>query len=181
MTVLELEYVIDCCKKNDRIAQKELYRIFYSYAMHVCLPYTKSHDEAEEVLCEAFIRIFNSIDQYDPTKGSLYAWIRKIVINKSLDHLKQKSRFKTSSVLEYAEELVIDNHVLEKLSANELLVLIRRLPSATQAVFNLYCIEGYNHREIASLLNISEGTSKWHLSEARKQLKERLQKEQVNG
>jgi RNA polymerase sigma factor (sigma-70 family) len=181
MTALELERIIEGCKRNDRVAQKQLYSIFYPYTMHVCLPYTKTQDESEDVLCEAFIRIFKSIGQYDLSKGSLYAWIRKIVINKALDHLKQKSKFKTSCVLEYAEELVIENNVLEKISANELLLLIRELPPATQAVLNLYCIEGYNHGEIASLLEISEGTSKWHLSEARKQLKERLQKVKIYG
>lgn len=175
LTAEEIQYIVEGCRRNDIIAQKKLYSSFYTYAMHVCLPYTNCEEDSNDILSNAFMRIFRSIHDYDSSKGSLYGWIRKIVVNASLDFIKKRSKF-ASSTIEEAEGIVIENTVIEKISADELLQIIRRLPAATQAVFNLYCIEGYNHREIATMLGIKEGTSKWHLSEAKTLLKKRLTK-----
>lgn len=178
LSAAQIQGLVNGCLRNDLIAQKQLYASFYPYCMHVCLPYTRHPEDADDILSNAFIRIFRNLQQFDAGKGSLYAWIKRIVINASLDFIRQRSRF-TASTLDEAEGIVIENTVVEKLSANELLQEIRLLPEATQAVFNLYCIEGYNHREIADQLGIKEGTSKWHLSEARTLLKQRLTKYQT--
>ena len=175
LSAAEIQYLLEGCKRNDIIAQKKLYASFYTYCVHVCLPYTRNEEDANDILSDAFIRIFKNIHQFDAGKGSLYAWIKRIVVNAALDFLKKHSRF-TSSTLEEAEGIVIENTIIEKLSADDLLQEIRSLPDATQAVFNLYCIEGFNHREISAMLGIKEGTSKWHLSEARTLLKQRLLK-----
>jgi RNA polymerase sigma factor (sigma-70 family) len=171
----EIQELVQGCLRNDIVAQKKLYAAFYPYCMHVCLPYTRQQEDSDDILSNAFVRIFRNLHQYDGSKGSLYAWVRKITVNAALDFVKQRSRFSTAT-LDDAEHIVIENEVVEKLSAAELLQEIQHLPEATGAVFNLYCIEGYNHREIATILNIKEGTSKWHLSEARTLLKQRLTK-----
>ena len=96
-------------------------------------------------------------------------------MNEGLTHIKSRSRFSENVELETVAEPVIATTVLEEMGANEIMELVKKLPPATHAVFVLYAVEGYNHREIAERLNISEGTSKWHLSEARKTLQKQLQ------
>ena len=126
-------------------------------------------------MSHAFVKIFKSLHSFDPAKGSLHGWIKKIVVNEGLDHMKSRSRFSQDVELETVPEPPINNHVLEAMGAEEIMNLVKRLPPATHAVFVLYAIEGYNHREIAERLGISEGTSKWHLSEARKTLQKQIQ------
>lgn len=172
-TATDIQQLVASCLRNNITAQQKLYTALYPYCMHICLPYTRNPEDSDDILSNAFVRIFRNLHQYDSGKGSLYGWVRQITVNAALDFIKQRSRFSTHT-LEDAEGIVIENAVVEKLSAAELLQEIQRLPEATGAVFNLYCIEGYNHREIAGILNIKEGTSKWHLSEARTLLKKRL-------
>ena len=136
--------------------------------MNLCLRYTKNENDAMEVLNTGFYKVFKSINRYDVRLGSLYTWIRTIIVNSCLDFIKKKeSRFATQE-LSGEEQVYIAPEAITKMNAAALLTLIRQLPPATQAVFNLYVIDGYTHKEIALLLKISEGTSKWHLSEARK-------------
>ena len=125
-----------------------------------------------------FLKVYKNIHTYDMNKASLYTWIRKIVVNSAIDFIRQRNRFSVVE-LEKAEEPGVDADAVQRLSAQELLKLVQQLSPATQTVFNLYVIEGYNHREIANLIGISEGTSKWHLSEARRQLQKLLQTLQV--
>ncbi len=147
--------------------------------MQLCLRYTKNEDDATEVLNTAFLKVFVNIQRYEPGRASLYTWIRTIVINGCIDFIKKKDRIEPHHELENATEVMINADVIDKMEVSRLLYLIRQLPTATQAVFNLYVIEGYNHKEIAQLLNISEGTSKWHLSEARKNLQQMIQSQEV--
>jgi RNA polymerase sigma-70 factor (ECF subfamily) len=121
-----------------------------------------------EVLNTGFYKVFKSINRYDSRQGSPYTWIRTIIVNSCLDFIKKKeSRFVTHE-LNGEEPVYVTPEAITKMDAAALLTLIRQLPPATQAVFNLYVIDGYTHKEIGALLKISEGTSKWHLSEARK-------------
>lgn len=148
--------------------------------MTLCIRYTKNETDAVEVLNTGFFKVFKNIQRYEPAQASLYTWIRTIVINSCLDFIKSKQRMESHKELNDAVNADIPAEVISKIRANELLQLARRLPPATQAVFNLYVIEGYNHREIGTLLGISEGTSKWHLSEARKTLQQMIQRSEVN-
>lgn len=141
----------------------------------LCLRYTRNEEDAIEVLHNGFLKVYKNIHTYDPAKASLYTWIRKIVVNSAIDFIRQRNKFSVIE-LEKAEEPGIDADAVTRLSAQELLQLVRQLSPATQTVFNLYVVEGYNHREIAEKIGISEGTSKWHLSEARRQLQALLQK-----
>jgi RNA polymerase sigma factor (sigma-70 family) len=173
-----IDKIIDGCKREERKAQEQLYMYFYDAMMNLCIRYTKCETDAEHVLNSGFFRVFKSIQQYDPAKGTLYTWIHKIVTNCCLYYLKSKQKKITADELDKAEHLQVEPEIFTKMSDEEILNLIRELPAATQAVFNLYIIDGYGHKEVAALLQISESTSKWHLGEARRRLKlQLLQKE----
>ena len=161
-------------------AQEKLYKNYYRAMMSLCMYYTKNETDAVEVLNTGFLKVFHNINKYESTQASLYTWIRTIIINSCLDHIKAK---KTSvyEELDEATDVHIESAVVSKMNAKELLDMVRELPPATQAVFNLYMIEGYSHKEIASLLGISTGTSKWHLSEARKQLQNMLEPKAIRA
>ena len=140
----------------------------------LCLRYTKNEADAVEVLNNGFLKVFRNIQRYEPAKASLYTWIRTIVVNSCLDFIKMKQGQEKHKELTEADDVHIPAEVVSKIKADELLALIRMLPPATQAVFNLYVLEGFNHKEIGELLGISDGTSKWHLSEARKSLQQKI-------
>ena len=145
----------------------------------ICLRYTRNQEDAIEVLHNGFLKVFKNIHTYDMSRASLYTWVRTIIINSSIDFVRQRSKFHTHIELEKVDEPAIDADAIQRMSSHEVLLLVQKLSPATQTVFNLYVVEGYNHREIGNLLGISEGTSKWHLSEARKQLQKLLQTLQV--
>lgn len=170
--------LINGCINNNRRSQEQLYQRFYGPMISICLRYTRNEEDAIEVLHNGFLKVYKNMHTYDMSKASLYTWIRKIMVNSAIDFIRQRSRF-SSVELSKAEEPGIDAEAVQRLSAQELLKLVQQLSPATQTVFNLYVIEGYNHREIANLVGISEGTSKWHLSEARRQLQKLLQTLQV--
>jgi len=130
-----------------------------------------------EALNTGFYKVFKNIQRYDPAQSSLYTWIRTIVINSCLD-LASKENIIQPMELTENDGKEISPEVISKLGAAHLLEMIRILPAATQAVFNLFVIEGYSHKEIAGLLKISEGTSKWHVSDARKKLQLMINEEQ---
>ncbi|HEY1200265.1 MAG TPA: RNA polymerase sigma factor [Niastella sp.] len=169
----ELSNIITDCRNGDRKAQEQLYRQLYSFAMAIAMRYAIDEHEAADILGHSFVKMFRSIHSFDVSKGNFHGWLKKIIINESLDHIKQRSRF-SSLELGVAEEPFVDNSIIEKTDAAAILRLIKQLPPATHAVFVLYAIDGYTHKEIAGQLNISEGTSKWHLSEARKILQQKL-------
>jgi len=127
-----------------------------------------------DVVSLAFIKLFKALHTFDTKRGTFHAWFKTIVIHEALDHLKAQSKFTGQEVAD-AEDISVDNTALDRMSTGEIMNMIRKLPPATHAVFVLYVMEGYNHREIAQQLNISEGTSKWHLSEARRSLKQQLE------
>ncbi len=171
--------LISGCINNDRRAQEQLYKQFYGPMVSICLRYTRNQEDAIEVLHNGFLKVYKNIHTYKAEKASLYTWIRTIVINSAIDFIRQREKFYSKIELEKAEEPAIDADAVQRMSAGELLQLVQQLSPATKAVFNLYVMEGYNHREIGNLLGISEGTSKWHLSEARRQLQQLLQTLQV--
>lgn len=130
--------------------------------------------EALEALNTGFYKVYKNIHRYDAAKAALYTWIRTIIINSCLDLIKLKQSQYETRELDQADNVHVLPSVIAKMSALEILQLVRQLPPATQAVFNLYVMEGYNHAEIATLTATSEGTSKWHLSEARKKLQKMI-------
>lgn len=173
-TELDIQSLIDGCLANNRKAQEGLYRQFYHYAMTIALRYARDEMDAADIMSHAFVKIFKSMHSFDSSKGSLHAWIKRIVVNEGLDHIKSRSRFSQDVELDTVEAPNISSSAIEKMNADEIMQLVQKLPPATHAVFILYAVEGYNHREIAVKLKISQGTSKWHLSEARKTLQKQI-------
>lgn len=178
-TANDMDLLLEGCLANDRKAQKLLYQQFYGFAMNIALRYSRDEADAADIMSHAFVKVFKSIRTYDPAKGSLHAWIKRIVVNEGLDHIKSRQRFSENVEIETVAEPEINNNALSEMGAEEIMNLIKRLPPATHAVFVLYAVEGFNHREIGERLGISEGTSKWHLSEARKTLQKQIL--QLNG
>jgi RNA polymerase sigma factor (sigma-70 family) len=175
-----IQDIIEGCKRQDRKSQEQLYRNYFRAMMTLCVRYTKNEADAMEVLNTGFYKVFKNIDRYDESKASLYTWIRAIVINSCLAFIRSKtSRQDWKNIEEVSESASeIGPSIIAEMSASDILGLVRQLAPSTQAVFNLYVMEGFSHKEIASMLGISIGTSKWHLSEARRQLQDRIKTQQ---
>jgi len=170
----ELEELIQGCVRNNRAAQEKLYHMFYPKMMGVVKRYIDHQEQAEEVLNNGYLRAFQKIEQYT-FQGSFEGWLRKIVFHAVSDYVKQNIRYSEKIVLVEKDQLVHKDHA-DKLYYNQLLELVQMLPDATRSVFNMYVLEGFSHKEISKMLSISEGTSKWHLSEGRRILKEKIEK-----
>lgn len=169
--------LIRCCLQKDRLAQKYLYQRYFGKMLGIPMRYTNSREEAIEVLNTAFMRVFDSLGNYKE-EGSFSGWIARIVYRTAIDHARSNSTYKKIMNFNGEEESSsqsVENEALGNLAAEELYVLIQQLPTATRSVFSMYVIEGYKHHEIAQQLDISTGTSKWHLSNARKILQTLVQ------
>jgi RNA polymerase sigma-70 factor, ECF subfamily len=157
--------------------QNKLYGKFAPAMMAVCLRYAKNRQDAEEILQEGFIKVYACLHQYQ-FKGPLEAWIKKIMTNSALQKLKNKKPlYKIVHAEDIMEEFIDEAMILDHINAKELILLIESLPQMCRIIFNLYVFEGMKHREIAKLLNISEGTSKSHLHDARILLQNKLEKQ----
>jgi RNA polymerase sigma factor (sigma-70 family) len=165
--------LIEGCLKMNAKSQRELYRRFNGKMMAVCRRYAGDLTEAEDMLQEAFIKVFTNIEQYR-FEGSLEGWIRRIVIHSALEILR-KRLIRFTDIDAEAETLSSpDTDAFAALSASELMRLICDLPDGYRVVFNLYVIEGYDHNEIATLLGISAATSRSQLLKARRALQEQI-------
>jgi len=172
----QAEKLVKGCVNNERKAQEALYRLFYADMHRVCQNYLADRELAKEAFNTGFLKVFKSIDNFDAAKGDLGGWIRKIMIFTAIDLCRKELKFNSVSIDEaVTDEAFIAPSVLEKLYFEDILHNIRELPLATQTVFNLAVIDGFTHKEIGEQLNISEGTSRWHLSEAKKQLRTLLE------
>jgi RNA polymerase sigma-70 factor (ECF subfamily) len=157
------------CMREDRRCQQELFLRYSGKMLAVCLRYTRHRMEAEDILQDAFIKVFDNISKFE-FKGSFEGWIRRIVINTALKNYSKKS-FKQEQIgLENQPELPLEPEIYNTLQEEELLRLINQLPDGYRVVFNLYAVEGYSHKEIADLLGIQESTSRSQLVKARKML-----------
>lgn len=165
------------CVQNDRLSQEQLYRRYFDTMLKFVLRYTEDREEALEILNYGFLRVFKKLHLFS-FQGSLEGWIRKLVFHSIADHFKSKSRSLHFLVMEERDKPIQD-HTIEKIYAEDILKMVDYLPPTTQEVFRLYALEGYTHVEIADQLKMSVGTSKWHLSEARRRLKEILYNHQA--
>lgn len=173
-----LELLVKKAISNDRVAQNKLYELLAARMFPVCLRYSKSREEAEEILQESFIKMFTHLKQYR-NDGSFEGWVRKIVVNTALQKLREKARsYPIVNIIEEISEQtsVSENNTYSNIGFKVLLELIQKLPPTYQMVFNLYVFEGLKHKEIAKLLNISEGTSKSNLYDARMILQKEISK-----
>lgn len=171
-----IEEIINGCRNKDRKAQELLYRSYFRAMMTLCVRYTRNETDAMDVLNTGFYKVFKNIEKYDSKKAALYTWMRTIIINSCLSFIKSNTTRADWKELDQGIDISIEPAVFTKMSSADILQLVRQLPPSTQAVFNLYVMEGYSHKEIGSLLGISDNTSKWHLCEARRILQALINK-----
>lgn len=164
---------IRACVARERWAQRNLYEDYYGVLMGVCLRYTNNSDDAMDVLHDGFIKIFRNIAKYQPGT-SLVAWMRRIMVNTAIDYYRKQARRRTEDISQAYGVQSREPNAISLMSAEEVLVIIQKLSPAYRAVFNLYVIEGYPHKEIAKILDITESTSRSNLVKARIKLKEML-------
>jgi len=139
--------------------------------MHtLCTAYLRNEEDAVEVLQDGFLKIFQQIQKFDAARSTLYTWMRTVMIRTAIDFLRKDKNAPTSIEWTEDHDPSIDAEALQRMTAEEILQLLQQLPETARTVFNLYVTEGFSHREIGEMLQISEGTSKWYLSEARKHL-----------
>lgn len=170
-----IQILIEGCLKKDKTSQMALYKHFYSYGMGVCLRYSKNREEAMEILNDGFLKAFSKIDQYDPAY-SFKPWLRRILINSSVDHYRKYHQKRDARMEEWHPNTSQStyNEALDDLAYDDLIKVTQKLSPAYRMVFNLYVIEGMTHQEISEEINISIGASKSNLSKARKKLKSML-------
>jgi len=167
--------LIEGCRKNDRASQKALYERYCRKMMVVCLRYSRGTQEAEDVLQEAFVKIFQGLKDFRGD-SKLETWMTRIVINTSLNAHRRKLYLMPMVDVEDAD-LKEESISLSGVHHQQLIEMIQALPQGCQVVFNLFAIEGYSHKEIGEMLGISEGTSKSQFSRARSLLKEKLMRD----
>jgi RNA polymerase sigma factor (sigma-70 family) len=167
--------LIEGCKQQERAAQEKLYHHFYPKMKSMVLRYVSYNQQqiAEEILNNGMLKVFQKIDSYN-FEGSFEGWVRRVVFNCLSDYIRQNIKYMDKTVFIEKDELISSN-ATSGLGYKELLKLVQELPDTARTVFNMYAIEGYAHKEIGEILGMSEGTSKWHLFEARKALKKRLE------
>jgi RNA polymerase sigma factor (sigma-70 family) len=175
LSMLEENQLIDGCLKGIRSYQKALYDRYSKKLMMVCLRYSKSSSEAEDILQEGFVRVFHGLEGFRQD-AKLETWMTRIMVNTALNHHRKKLYL--YPMVDVNEIDIPETEVsLSGLHVNQLLEMIQELPQGCQMVFNLFGIEGYSHKEIAEMLGISEGTSKSQYARARVLLQTRLLKE----
>ncbi len=164
----EIKKIIKGCLEGNRRDQELLYRRHSAKLYAVCLQYSGNDDEARDILQEGFIKIFENLVNYKH-EGSFEGWMRRITVNTALEKFRSKHNLYRVDDIDTIPEpdAEPDSEDYAGLEANDLLAIIRELPPKYRMVFNLYAIEGYSHKEIAGMVNISEGTSKSNLSRAR--------------
>lgn len=167
--------LVEKCINGDQRAQRELFEKFAPKMLGVCLRYASNSEQAEDVLQEGFIKVFTKLEAYSG-KGSFEGWIRRIMVNTSLDQIRKNIKFQDNLAVEDVEyKLSTNAFILEGLASEDLLSMINEMPGGYKVVFNMFAIEGYSHKEIAKRLDISENTSKSQYSRARSYLKTKLE------
>jgi RNA polymerase sigma factor (sigma-70 family) len=169
---LSEESLIEGCIRGKRDCQEQLYRFYSPKMFGICLRYASDYHMAEDILQEGFIKIFMNIDRYKGS-GSFEGWLKRIFINTAIEQFRKTFRFDEYGATGESEELKTEN-AWQKLSSQDLLAMVQKLSPGYRTVFNMYAIEGYSHKEISELLNISEGTSKSQLARARVLLQKML-------
>lgn len=166
----EEQEFINACVRNERWAQKKIYVDHYSKMMGVCLRYVNNENDALDILHEGFIKVFKNINKYQ-IGTSLSAWIRRIMVNTAIDHYRKGNRTRTEDIEEAYDVSASGADAISQCTEQEILAAIQKLSPVYRTVFNLYVIEGYPHKDIASNLGITESTSRSNLVKARSKLK----------
>ncbi len=163
--------VIRLAIENNRFAQQKIYAKFSPKMLSVCRQYIKDIHQAEDIMITAFMKVFANLKKFE-NKGSFEGWIRRIMVNECISHIRIQKKINFLEEEHYFEDRY--NNIESQFSVEDIQFLIDSLPDGYKIIFNLYAIEGYKHKEISSMLGINEGTSKSQLSHARKILKEQI-------
>ena len=166
-------HIIESIINKERWAQKHLYEEYYGVLMAICMRYAENDLDAEDILHESFIKIFNNIEKYE-LGTSLKSWMSKIVVNSAIDHYRKHGKNKTVSIENVYHLNGNEINAIQKMSIEDIINSIQKLTEIYRTIFNMYVIEGYSHKEISEILKISESTSRSNLVKARKRLKEIL-------
>ncbi len=171
------QQIIEGCARNERKAQQELYNRYSHFLLGVCLRYATDKSEAEDILQDSFLKIFFNIKDYSGT-GSFIGWLRKIAVNTAITHYHKHLKFRY--YLEIEEYVSVESGVSsfeeDLFTSDELFRVLNELPAGYRMVFNLYAVEGYKHKEIATMLGIDTNTSKSQYSRAKAAIREKLEK-----
>ena len=167
------EQWIRACQQGDPAAQRHVYEKYARRMLGVCMRYVGDSFEAEDILISGFMKVFDKVGQFKG-EGSFEGWIRKIIVNESLSHLRRNKSIYLETDLEKADYEPDFQNLSNHLETEDLLLMIQQLPTGYKTVFSLYAIEGYSHKEIAAMLQISESTSKSQLCRARGLLQQYL-------
>lgn len=163
------------CINGDQKAQRTLFEMYAPKMLGVCLRYAKNKEQAEDVLQDGFIKVFSNLEKFSG-EGSLEGWVRRIMVNTSLDQIRKEAKLQNNISWDDVDfKIENDSFILEGLMAEDLMKLINAMPQGYKMVFNLFAIEGYSHKEIAIELNISENTSKSQYSRARAYIQTKLE------
>lgn len=179
MANIDMTLLSECIKGNSS-AQYRLYELSYSTMKSTCLRYLHNNQDISDAINRSFLKVINSLESFDQLR-SYDAWLRRIVINTVLDQLrKENRRIKTRDLDEITQlkghnnNLSVSNSAELAFEAQDLHDMLKSLPEKTRAVFNLFAIDGYSHKEISSTLDMSEGNSKWHVHKAREILRKMI-------
>jgi RNA polymerase sigma-70 factor (ECF subfamily) len=167
----DIETLVDGCIAGESQAQRMLFKKYFGYSKSICLRYTSFTEDAEEVLNEGFLKVFNNLKSYDPTYP-FKAWLRTIMINTAISYNRKYKKHNRDRIdLDDAQYLCLDDDIVGDITADEILNMISQLKPLYRDVFLMYAVDGYNHREIAEMLDINEATVRSQYARARMQLK----------
>lgn len=167
---VQIEALIDGCRKNHRASQQRLFAQFYNYAMTIARRYTGNIETAEEVVSDAFFKVFSKIHLYSGAQPFRF-WLRRVIINTAIDYFRADLHSLQTTELQPWHDEENDMGIVETLTREQILGMLDQLPPAYRTVFNLFVVDGFSHEEIAATLNISTGASKSNLARARQHLK----------
>lgn len=175
---MDIQEIIQGCLKNKPAAQKELYNVYSPKMLSVCYRFSINRQDAEDMLQEGFIRVFSQISSFQ-NKGSFEGWIRRIIVHTCINHLKKNKKFNDNIQIDAASMRLMVDDVPSILQAKQVIDCIRVLPIGYRTVLNLFAIEGYNHKEIAAMLDIEESTSRSQYTRAKQLLATILEKRNI--
>lgn len=164
-----IDKIIDSCIAGIEASQRTLYKMYFSYGKSVCLRYSSSREDAEEVLNDSFMKVFKHISKYDRIKP-FKAWFRTILVNTCIDFYRKKDKLKYEYDDVHYEAVYQEENAIDRMSADDILLLVQKLPPSYRTVFLLYAVDGYSHKEIGDMLNINEVTSRTNFLKARNKL-----------
>lgn len=172
--------LVSGCRQQDRLAQRYLYQRYFGKMLGICMRYSARREEAEDVLNRAFLKIFQNIGEYQE-QGTLSGWLATVTLRTAIDYVRANVKYRQVMDFDQQQDIPLDARAIDHLYAEDLYRLIQQLPPTGRAVFSMNVVEGYTHQEISELLGININTSKWHLAEAKKQLREWIPKFYHNG